>query len=180
MKFIKNCLFLLFKNIQSSARRVMNAILTHKKSQYHDPEEQAAILEEELTNESDLLTELTDSLGHFIKWQGPPLVKFFFSFESKATLKFFSKLLTQKVSDDLQNFALCVFVDAIEFGQLQGALRSTVLSSVVPRLVEGLGNTTKRQVCAYGLGQVRFDTRWCCWLADFYLIMNRFLAIYYL
>ena len=156
MKFIQSIMSLLFKNIQSCARRQMAAIQANKRSVYHDAEERAADLEEELGEENELMTELIDSLGYLIKWQGGPFVKYFFSLQGKAALTFFLKMLTQKESEDLQRFALCVFVDSIEFGQLEGPLRTTVLSTVVPRLVEGLtGTADKRQVCAYGVGQVR-------------------------
>eukprot|EP00949_MAST-11_sp_MAST-11-sp1_P002975 g2975.t1 len=128
---------------QSAARRVEK--INEARQKQLDAEDME-LLEEELEEEDELLTNMVDSIGFLLKQHGPDFLPLF----NQHVAPVFTNLLHPAADDDLKFAAICVFDDVMEFcGESAaphlGTCAATMLAAVTSP------NANLRRAAAYGV-----------------------------
>jgi len=112
-------------------------------------DEDRGSIEEDIAMEEELLTNLVDGIGQFIKLHGEDFMPHF----NTAIAPKFAPFLAPTQPKPLQVIAVCMIDDAIEFG---GAQMHHYLPQSLPILLQNMkcDHATLRQSSAYGIAQM--------------------------
>lgn len=105
--------------------------------------------DEDLEAEDDLMANLVDALGHFVKLHGESIMPVFDSVVAPA----FASLLSPAQPEPLQVVGICIIDDIVEFG---GTFAKKYVTQIMPLLMGFLGasHNVVRQASSYGVAQV--------------------------